>query len=102
MHLECSPHGSFVSPFSPLSLDHFLLSLSVQFALFSLPVCPLCRLCLPRRRPLRWWLPVLVTMVFVEVDGDVGELTVLQLENICKATISPHIPLHKSAPEMAA
>lgn len=35
-------------------------------------------------------------MVFVELDGDVGELIVLQLENICKATISPHIPLQVS------
>lgn len=35
-------------------------------------------------------------MVFVEVDGDVGELIALQLENICRATISPHIPLQVS------
>lgn len=35
-------------------------------------------------------------MVFVEVDGDVGELIALQLENICRAMISPHIPLQVS------
>lgn len=39
--------------------------------------------------------------MFAEVDGDVDELIVLHLENICKATNSPHIPLHESAPEMA-
>lgn len=57
----------------------------VPWELFSFPGCPSRRRSLRGRR-------VLLVMVFVEVGGGAGELRVLRLENVCKATISPHIP----------